>query len=127
MTMPGRDRPGSGAAGAARILPAGAAVGVLDGAVALHFLIAYAWATAYFVLYQRWARLRAWTGRTSGAVKVAAAFGIFVWLVMDLIVVPLSRARPTPVASGLFWIILIGHTVFVGLPVVLIIRAPTQR
>jgi len=53
--------------------------------------------------------------------------GVLIWLVMDLIVLPLSRARPTPVLSGRFVLNLVAHAVLVGLPIALLIRGSPRR
>ena len=46
------------------------------------------------------------------------AFGVAVYFFMNLVVVPLSRAR----AGGLSWPLLIGHALLVGLPIALVAR-----
>ncbi len=78
---------------------------------AFHFLIAFS-AAAVFVF----ASLRVpWLGRAycvSGPV-----FGLVVWAVMNYIVIPLSRIPPSPFALPLFLNGVIGHALFVGLPI----------
>ena len=54
-----------------------------------------------------------------------ALYGIVVWLVMDLIVIPMTRTRPTPVTARSFVPALIGHMFVVGLPIALVIRPQT--
>jgi len=44
-----------------------------------------------------------------------------VWLLMDGVVLPLSRARVTPVTAPWFWIQLATHPFVVGLPIALIL------
>ena len=56
-----------------------------------------------------------------GALKVAAVFGPCVWIVMSLAVIPLLVHRP-PSFTNRWFIQLIGHFPFVGLPIVWSIR-----
>ncbi len=102
--------------------PATAALGAV-----LHFAIAYTWTTAYLVAYRRWSGLRRVVEPHSGAVLVGLAFGILVWLVMSLVVLPLSRSVAPPVLSLRFAVQLVGHAVFVGLPIALIVRDDATR
>jgi len=86
----------------------------------LHFVVALGWTLVFWVLLQRWARLRAWTTTTRGAVLVGLVYGAVVWLLMDGVVLPLSRARATPVTAAWFWIQLATHPFVVGLPIAVI-------
>jgi len=76
-----------------------------------HYLIAGCWAALFFAAYPR----RPWLGRHWAL--GGAAYGIVVWLVMNLVVVPLSRApRIPPTLAN----VLVGAgilVVCVGLPV----------
>lgn len=101
---------------------AGGAVTAALG-LALHFFIATGWATVYGVVYQRWAGLRRLTARPLGLALVAVAFGMLVWLAMNRVVVPLSYARATALFSQIWWVLLLGHPVVVGLPIVGIVRS----
>jgi len=87
----------------------------------LHILVAFGWSLVFFVLFQRWARLRAWMATRRGAVLVGLAYGAAVWLLMDGVVLPLSRARVTPLSAPWFWIQLATHPFVVGLPIALIV------
>jgi uncharacterized membrane protein YagU involved in acid resistance len=49
-------------------------------------------------------------------------YGIIIWLAMDFVVIPLSRATPTPVANWRFWAMLAWHALGVGLPIVRMLR-----
>jgi hypothetical protein len=44
-------------------------------------------------------------------------YGPFIWLVMSLVVIPLLLHRP-PAISIRWWVQLLGHFPFVGLPIV---------
>ena len=99
----------------------GGADTVMLGAI-LHVAVAYGW-TAVFLLAAR--RSRAF-GRVLasryGAVKTGFPFGVMVWLVMDLVVTPLSHAKPTPVGSAWFLVSLLWHPIGVGLPMAVVLR-----
>ena len=88
----------------------------------LHFGIALGWATVYFLIYRRSRRLRRSVSTTGGALVAGLAFGAFVWLVMDFVVLTLSAARYVPVTSKYFIIQLIGHAVLVGPAMTLVVR-----
>ncbi len=95
--------------------------------LALHFAVACGWTLAYAALRAGSPRLRQMTETTRGALTVGALFGVFVWLAMDLVVLPLSRASATPLWSSLFVILLAWHAVGVGIPLALIVREPSRR
>ena len=56
-----------------------------------------------------------------GTVLVGLAYGAAVWLLMDGVVLPLSRARVTPLTAPWFWIQLATHPFVVGLPIALVV------
>ncbi|MGH7531668.1 MAG: hypothetical protein ACREL4_00135, partial [Gemmatimonadales bacterium] len=90
--------------------------------VILHFTIAYTWTLIYFVVSRRWTTIRRWVQSRRGAAIAGPLWGIVMWLGMDLLVVPLSHARPTPVGSGTFWFFMLQHAVMLGPAVVWIVR-----
>jgi hypothetical protein len=96
------------------------------GAV-LHVVIAYAWTCIFFVAVRGWDGLRRMTRTTAGAAVVGLVFGMLVWVVMDLVVLKLSRARSLPPSNPRFWINLAQHAVMVGLPIALIVRDGEAR
>lgn len=57
----------------------------------LHYIIAYSWTTLFFIAYPRVLALRGspWV--------VGIVYGAVVWLVMNLIVIPLSRIPPVTI------------------------------
>jgi hypothetical protein len=89
-----------------------------------HIAIAGGWTLIYAALRAVSSRLRHVADGTPGAIVVGLIFGALVWIVMDLIVLPLSRARPVPISSRYFAIQLVWHTVGVGMPISLIVRRP---
>ncbi len=95
--------------------------------LALHFAVAYGWTLAYAALWATSGQLRELTATTRGALAAGAAFGVFIWLVMDFVVVPLTRASATPLRSPVFVILLTWHALGVGIPTALIVRDPNRR
>ncbi len=94
----------------------------------LHAAVATFWATTYGFTYRRWPLLRTFTATPRGLAGVAIGLGAMVWLVMDLVVLPLvGNGRHTPVSSRAFWILLVGHPVFVGLPIAGLIRGRARQ
>jgi len=87
----------------------------------LHFVVALGWTLVFWVFLLVWPRLRAWTATTGGTVLVGLVYGAAVWLLMDGVVLSLSRARATPVTASWFWIQLATHPFVVGLPIAVIL------
>jgi len=88
----------------------------------LHFTVAHAWSAAYFLALRASSLFRRLVAAPARAVVVGMAYGILVWLVMDLVVIPMTRTRPTPVTARSFVYVLIGHMLVVGLPIALVMR-----
>jgi uncharacterized membrane protein YagU involved in acid resistance len=55
-------------------------------------------------------------------VTIGVVYGASVWLAMDFIVIPLSRATPTSLSSSWFYICLVWHMIGVGPPMAIILR-----
>jgi hypothetical protein len=85
--------------------------------VVMHFGVAFGWSAVFLFLIMRlpWIR-RALTSRY-GVVKVASLYGPFIWIAMSLVVIPLLVHRP-PAMGTRWWIQLLGHFPFVGIPIV---------
>jgi hypothetical protein len=73
-----------------------------------HFCIALGWVGLYFLLYP-W--VAAW-----GVFFDAVVYGLFVWCVMNLVVVPLSRAVPRPLTLVFVSVNILILVVTIGLP-----------
>ena len=99
----------------ARVLDGGTLATFLG--IAMHFGVALAWSLVFLVLATRVAALRRALDSTAGAVGVAAVYGPAIWLVMSLLVIPFLTKRP-PVIAFRWWVQLVGHFPFVGLPIV---------
>jgi uncharacterized membrane protein YagU involved in acid resistance len=88
---------------------------------ALHFAISIAAASLYFwAALRHRALIRHWL--VGGAV-----FGVLTYLVMNLVVVPLSNAVSPDFSPGMIVKELLAHTVMFGVPIVGIIRVLVLR
>ena len=83
----------------------------------MHFCVAFAWSAVFLLLVMRSALVRRALETPAGVFAVAAVYGPVIWMVMSLLVIPLLVHRP-PAVTGRWWIQLIGHVFFVGLPIV---------
>jgi hypothetical protein len=85
--------------------------------VLIHFGVAFGWSAVFLFLVMRWRWVHSLLSSRYGVVKVAALYGPFIWMVMSLAVIPLLLHRP-PAINVRWWIQLIGHFPFVGIPIV---------
>ena len=85
--------------------------------LAMHVGVAFGWSAVFLALHESSARLRDLVRARGGVARVAAAFGPCVWLVMSLVVIPLLVHRPPSITTR-WWVQLVGHFPFVGLPIV---------
>ena len=92
--------------------------------VLMHFGVAFGWSAVFLLITEGSGWLRRVLAAPHGVLKVAAVYGPLVWLVMSLAVIPLLTGRPTAFTIR-WWIQLVGHFPFVGLPIVaMIARSP---
>ena len=82
----------------------------------LHFFIAFAVATVYVAASRRIAVLN------SRAILFGLLYGVAVYSFMNYLVLPLSAVSPSPFSPGMFLNGMIGHAMFVGLPIALYAR-----
>jgi uncharacterized membrane protein YagU involved in acid resistance len=85
--------------------------------VLMHCGVAFGWSAVFVFIVSRSARIRSVLAGKYGAVKVASVYGPAIWLVMSLVVIPILLHRP-PAISIRWWVQLVGHFPFVGLPIV---------
>ena len=85
--------------------------------VLMHFSVAFVWSGIFLFLVLRWPWARAVLKSRYGVAKVASMYGPFVWMVMSLAVIPALTHR-APAITIRWWVQLIGHIPFVGLPIV---------
>ena len=94
--------------------------------VALGLLIHISVATGWTLVFAGALRALEPVGRvvssTRGALMVGAMYGLVIWVMMDLVLIPLTRGRPTPISAWTFWATLAWHVVGVGPPIVLGLR-----
>jgi hypothetical protein len=82
----------------------------------LHFFIAYSWATIFYIASRRIPLM------TRRPVASGVLYGVFVYLVMYWVVIPLSHMRRGPFSLFNTVIAIITHIVCVGLPIALMVR-----
>lgn len=70
----------------------------------LHLLVAFSWTVVFFLMSRRIPAISRFISTTRGRITAGLLWGPVIWLVMDLVVLPLSRARPTLVSSPHFYI-----------------------
>jgi hypothetical protein len=85
--------------------------------LAMHFGVAFGWSALFLVLVMISWRIRGLLARPSGIVTVAAVYGPAVWMTMSLVVIPFLLHRPAAI-NFRWWVQLVGHFPFVGLPIV---------
>ncbi len=85
--------------------------------VLMHFGVAFGWSAVFVFIVLRSAWVRSILASRFGAVRVAVVYGPAIWLVMSLLVIPVLLHRP-PAISFRWWVQLVGHFPFVGLPIV---------
>ena len=98
-----------------------AAIGLL-----IHVGVAFGWSAVFLLLVTQSTRIRRVLASPLGPIKVAAIYGPFVWMVMSLAVIPLLAHRP-PAINIRWWVQLVGHAPFVGLPIVASIAPGSSR
>ena len=90
--------------------------------LALHYLIAFLFTIFFFWIYKRWTLLsRNW-------VLTGIVYGIFIWLAMTLIVVPLSntpKLPPAPIGKKIISILIL--ITMIGLPLSYIAKRLTKN
>src|SRR5215475_3551291 len=88
------------------------AIGVL-----MHFGVAFGWSVVFLLIVRRARWIRRLLNSPYGVVKVASLYGPFIWMVMSLAVIPILLQRP-PAINIRWFVQLIGHIPFVGIPIV---------
>ena len=91
--------------------------GMVFTGLALHVLVAFTWSALLLLAVQRSHKLRAIIDSPYGTLKVATVLGPMIWLVMSLLVIPTLTHR-LPAFTPAYFEMLVGHIVFVGLPMV---------
>lgn len=84
----------------------------------MHFCVAFGWSAVFLFIVSRAAWVRGLLYSRFGVVRVAAMYGPCVWLMMSLVIIPLITQRFPPTITYRWWIQLVGHFPFVGIPIV---------
>jgi hypothetical protein len=85
--------------------------------LAMHFGVAFVWSAIFVFVVSRWPVVVRTLRSPGGVPKVAAVYGPCIWLIMSLMVIPLLVRRAP--AITIRWVVqLVGHAIFVGLPIV---------
>jgi hypothetical protein len=103
----------------------GAATAVLG--VALHYLIAGTWTTIFAVALSRLRVVRALTVTQLRQVLTGFAWGLVIWMGMNFVVLPLSQLHAMPRFTSTTPVMIAGHAVLIGIPIVLILANGTRR
>ena len=85
--------------------------------ILMHFGVAFGWSAGFLFLVLRSSWVRGLLASPYGVAKVASLYGPLIWIVMSVAVIPILLHR-WPAISVRWWIQLIGHVPFVGLPIV---------
>ena len=94
--------------------------------VLMHFGVAFWWSAVFLLVSARSSWIRRVLRSPYGVVKVGSVYGPCIWLVMSLAVIPLLVHRP-PTINARWWVQLIGHIPFVGIPIALSIGSGVSR
>lgn len=86
----------------------------------LHFFIAFVAAAVYVLASGRIAVLK------SRTILLGLLYGAAVYFFMNYLVLPLSAVAPSPFSLGMFLNGVIGHAMFVGLPIALYARRAAE-
>lgn len=92
-----------------------AAIGLL-----MHVGVAFSWSAVFLLLTMSSSWLRSVLTTSTGVATVAAVYGPLIWIVMSMALIPLFTHRP-PAINIRWWVQLVGHAPFVGLPIVALI------
>lgn len=84
--------------------------GMIAMGILFHFVIALCWVGSYFALYPLVSGLR------TGMLVDAVVYGLLVWVVMNLVVLPLSRAVRRPSSFSFILINMVILMIAIGLP-----------
>jgi uncharacterized membrane protein YagU involved in acid resistance len=84
--------------------------------IVIHFLIAFIIAIIYYYAYPKIGVIK------NKPVLAGLLLGLGVWLVMNLLVMPMSNTQKSPFSPGPALISIIWHMVLVGLPIAIITK-----
>ena len=85
--------------------------------VAMHVGVAFAWTTVFFIILMLVPQIERIANRRFGLVTLSAIYGPIIWMAMSFVVIPSMTGRP-PSITYRWWVQLVGHMVFVALPMI---------
>ncbi len=85
--------------------------------ILMHFGVAFAWSAIFLFVVMRWRWVQSTLNSKYGIAKMALLYGPFIWMLMSLAFIP-SFTHRAPAITIRWWVQLIGHFPFVGLPIV---------
>ena len=84
--------------------------------VLFHVIIALWWAFFFVILWERLPLMR------KNLPATVVLYGLLIWVVMNLVVLPLSEVPPSPISFSSFWKSALILIAAVSLPIALIVR-----
>ena len=75
-----------------------------------HYLIAFFWTALYFAVFPRLFPCG------TAVLTNAVAYGLFVWVIMNMVVLPLSKAAPRPFSPLMALVNIVILVIAIGLP-----------
>lgn len=86
----------------------------------MHLGVALSWSSVFLALALMSPRLRRFIATPGGIGATAIVYGPIIWIVMSCAVIPFLTGRP-PTFAARWFIALVGHMIFVALPMVTMI------
>ena len=93
--------------------------------LAMHVGVALTWSTIFLLAYKQSNWFRRLVDGPDGLWQGAVIYGPLVWVIMSIGVIPQLTGRP-PAITYRWWVQFFGHAIFVGLPIVAMIRRPVK-
>ncbi len=91
--------------------------------VVLHFLVALGWSCVWALIYESNEATRRFVARRGRALAAGVVYGVFVWLAMRFMVLPLTHNPPSDsITARANLLVLLAHVLVVGPPIVLLER-----
>lgn len=89
--------------------------------ILMHICVALFWSGVFILALRNSGMLREAIQNPSKAFVVAAVYGVSIWLIMSLIVIPVL-VHHGPTIGPKYWVQLVGHIPFVATPMILVNR-----
>lgn len=89
--------------------------------VFIHFFIAFTIAGIYYFIFPSF-RMLNYRPILSGFI-----FGALIWIVMNLVIIPLTQVPPAPLEAGAVLVSITWHMILVGLPIAIITKRAFRK